>query len=152
MNPKTKLFFEIIKKLIFDRQGIEPSNFSLEKESLEYGAAICKVGNKNALFRIAKITPKKIGQFVTVWKRNAQGVTEPYSAKDSIDFLFVCVEKDNNFGIFIFPKSALLKHNIFSQNNVDGKRGFRLYPSWDKPTNKQALKTQQWQLIFFTRS
>lgn len=25
----------------------------------------------------------------------------------------------------------------------------RVYPSWDRPTNKQALKTQEWQLPYF---
>jgi hypothetical protein len=27
--------------------------------------------------------------------------------------------------------------------------GIRVYPIWDKPTSKQALKTQLWQLSYF---
>lgn len=25
----------------------------------------------------------------------------------------------------------------------------RVYPSWDRPTSKQAMETQQWQLPYF---
>lgn len=25
----------------------------------------------------------------------------------------------------------------------------RVYPSWDRPTSKQAMKTQEWQLPYF---
>jgi hypothetical protein len=35
------------------------------------------------------------------------------------------------------------------QNRKAGKRGFRVYPIWDKPDNKQAEKTQKWQVKHF---
>ena len=31
----------------------------------------------------------------------------------------------------------------------EGKRGFRVYPNWVKPENKQAEKTQNWQQDYF---
>ncbi|EMM78684.1 MepB domain protein [Leptospira santarosai str. 2000030832] len=47
--------------------------------------------------------------------------------------------------VLIFPKQVLFEKGIVSGR----KRGFRVYPSWDKPTNKQALQTQKWQLAYF---
>ena len=39
--------------------------------------------------------------------------------------------------------------SILSKPGKEGKRGFRVYPDWDKVENKQAEKTQKWQLEFF---
>jgi hypothetical protein len=60
----------------------------------------------------------------------------------------VVVRKDDNLGQFIFPKSVLNKHNIVSMNNQGGKRTIRVYPPWDVTINKQAKKTQKWQLEY----
>ena len=38
---------------------------------------------------------------------------------------------------------------IISTSKKEGKRGFRVYPPWDTATNKQAVKTQQWQLDYY---
>lgn len=57
--------------------------------------------------------------------------------------------KGNNLGQFIFPKAVLQEHDIISVNNHGGKRAIRVYPSWDVAVNKQAKKTQEWQLEYF---
>ncbi|MEC0126550.1 MepB family protein [Paenibacillus pabuli] len=49
-------------------------------------------------------------------------------------------------GHFVFPKHVLLQRDIISDQGKGGKRAIRVYPPWDKPTSKQALNTQQWQL------
>jgi len=49
----------------------------------------------------------------------------------------------------VFPKSELINKGIITTNKKDGKRGFRVYPKWNKTTNKQAEKTQKWQLNYF---
>lgn len=56
---------------------------------------------------------------------------------------------DGCFGQFIFPKEILIKHNILKSSSTKGKMGMRVYPSWDNPTSKQAIKTQSWQLPYF---
>jgi TonB-dependent SusC/RagA subfamily outer membrane receptor len=56
---------------------------------------------------------------------------------------------DNNFGQFIFPKSVLADKGIITRKGKEGKRGIRVYPPWDKTTNKQAEKTQTWQTKYF---
>jgi hypothetical protein len=45
----------------------------LERESLEYAACSFKLNSMSVKFRVAKITPTKIGQFVTLWKRVSKG-------------------------------------------------------------------------------
>ena len=45
-------------------------------ESTEYNACSYTVNGQKIIERTAKITPKKIGQFVTCWKRNIDGITE----------------------------------------------------------------------------
>ena len=57
-------------------------------------------------------------------------------------------KSDSEIGQFVFPKEVLLKHNIISSKQKEGKRGFRVYPPWDTPTSKQAQKTQNWQLQY----
>lgn len=102
------------------------------------------------IHRTANITPKKIGQFVSIWKRNQEGITVPYEISDDFDFMIISTKKDNKAGQFIFPKAALLEQGIISTENKEGKRGIRVYPPWDTPENKQAIKTQAWQVVYWT--
>ncbi len=66
-----------------------------------------------------------------------------------MDFFVISTRDNDYFGQFVFPKSVLLEKNIFSTNGKGGKRGIRVYPSWDKTMNQQAQKTQKWQLKYF---
>jgi len=125
------------------------SNYQQEIESTEYHACSYQIEGIKIIERTAKITPKKIGQFVTCWKRNANGITEPYKHSDELDFFFIKVKNEEKSGVFKFPKEVLTKYGILSTEKKDGKRGFRVYPSWDKPTSKQAIKTQHWQINYF---
>jgi hypothetical protein len=52
-------------------------------------------------------------------------------------------------GQFVFPKLVLLKQGILAGDKTPGKRGFRVYPPWDKTGNRQAQNTQAWQLEYF---
>ena len=46
-------------------------------------------------------------------------------------------------------KLLLLSKKIVSYDNVEGKRGFRVYPEWVRAENHQARNTQKWQLDYF---
>jgi len=140
-----------VKKLVYNVFDLIFTDPVLEEESSEYGACTFKVNNLSIKQRTAKITPKKVGQFVTLWKRNNQGITEPHDLSDSIDLYIINVRLGNQFGQFVFPKEELLKRGILSDSDGKGKRGFRVYPSWDEPTSKQAIKTQIWQLEYFLK-
>lgn len=137
------------KKLSYDICNLQCSQPEPEAESTDYSAYRFMINGKSICYRIAKTTPTKNGQFVTLWKRNACGIIEPFGFSDAIDFVIVSVRKESNFGQFIFPKSVLLNRAIFSSPDKEGKRATRVYPPWDITTNKQALKTQQWQLDYF---
>jgi hypothetical protein len=101
------------------------------------------------IFRKAKITSKKIGQFVSVWRRNELGVTQPHELTDDFEFYIIKCQSNNKIGQFVFPKIELAKRGIVTTSEKEGKRGFRVYPPWDKAISQQAIKTQAWQLNYF---
>jgi len=86
---------------------------------------------------------------VTFWKRSNNGPIEPFSETDQIDFFVINVCVNNKWGQFVFPKSVLIKKGIISAGKKEGKRGFRVYSVWDIVANKQAERTQKWQLDYF---
>ena len=140
---------KIVKELVYDKCGFDLTDLKQNLESKEYGACSFVLNGKTMQQRISKITPTKTGQFVTIWKRNENGITEPFDNSDDFDFVIITARNDNNFGQFIFPKSVLADNGIITKNGKEGKRGIRVYPPWDIVTNKQAMKTQNWQTKYF---
>ena len=61
----------------------------------------------------------------------------------------IIAKTENHFGQFVFPKSVLSEQGILTTDLKEGKRAFRIYPPWEKPQSKQALKTQKWQSGYF---
>jgi hypothetical protein len=116
----------------------------------EYGACRFGLGDQTIVFRIAKTTPKKIGQFTTLWKRPTQSRDiAPLDTTDNVAFVVVCVSDGVSHGQFVFCQKILFEKNIMSQDTKKGKCAFRLYPPWTHPTSRRALKTQQWQSPYF---
>lgn len=140
---------KIAKELVYDKCGFNLTDPKLNSESSEYGACSFGLNGMTIQHRASKITPTKTGQFVTIWKRNKEGITEPFNISDDIDFIIITSRSGNNFGQFIFPKSVLADKEIITRNGKEGKRGIRVYPPWDNPTSKQAEKTQSWQIKYF---
>jgi len=137
------------KKLVYDLCNFESSQPIKEEQNSEYGAYIFKLNDISIRFRVAKITPTKVGQFVTLWERIGEGAIQPYDVSDSVDLFVINTCKGNNLGQFVFPKSILCERDILSNEGIGGKRAMRVYPPWDKPTSRQAIKTQEWQLQYF---
>jgi hypothetical protein len=138
-----------VKELVYDQANLSFTNLNWNTESREYGACSFELDNKKIQHRVSKITPTKIGQFVTIWKRNQDGITQPFDDSDEIDFIIITSRSGDKLGQFIFPKKILADREIISQNGKSGKRGIRVYPPWDVPKSKQAEKTQSWQINFF---
>jgi len=138
-----------VKTKIYDKLSLNIFNVNNELEGTEYDACQFELNGMKMISRSSKITPKKVGQFVTFWKRNQNGETEPYSANDLFDFYIINAKFGDRFGQFVFPKSELMNKGFITTDKKDGKRGFRVYPVWDKTLNKQAEKTQEWQLNYF---
>ncbi len=138
-----------IQKLVYEPAGLVFKNLVKDTESQDYAACTFALDKKIIKFRVAKITPTKIGQFVTFYKRSSSGPIEPYDLSDQFDLLVVSVRDGEKFGQFVFPKNVLYEKDILSKDGVGGKRAMRVYPPWDIVDNLQAKKTQAWQLKYF---
>lgn len=137
------------QKSVYDPMGLTCSKLMPEAESREYGACTFEINNKTIKFRVAKITPTKIGQFVTFWKRIGDGPIMPYDIADPVDLFIVSVRSGQKLGQFIFPKNILCQKGFVSKVGIGGKRAMRVYPPWDITNSPQAKKTQAWQLMYF---
>ena len=150
---KKSMFKRVLDYL--DKTYYKPNKLILEfqeeeKQNEKYGGGKFKLSGKTIRLRVSKITPSKQGQFVSFWEKNNENVNQAYHYKDSPDLLVIHCFKDNDKrGQFVFPKEALLKFGILQSNSSKGKMGMRVYPIWNLPTNKQALKTQAWQAKYF---
>lgn len=136
-------------KIVFDKLELKIKEIQIEKESQDYSAARFELNNLKVIFRESKITPTKIGQFVTLWKRIEKQPIQPISVQDNFDFVIINSKTATNFGQFVFPKSFLEQKGYLQSQSKKGKLGFRVYPSWDKTLNKQSQQTQKWQLNYF---
>jgi hypothetical protein len=121
----------------------------ISAEGGTYHACTFAVANARVVYRKAKMTPTKSGQFVTVWKRDSSKLTVPYHENDPFDCFVITVVQEQKIGQFIFPKAILTVKGIISSNGKSGKRGIRVYAPWDVVTSKQALSTQKWQANYF---
>lgn len=154
MNQQSKLI-DLIEMSYANIGFSKWSNFQRDTESQDYEACHFVLNDKLIVFRKAKITPTKIGQFVTIWKRpSVDAEIMPFDSSDELDFMIIHCEDMSLDGVlrcgqFIFPKDVLVKHTVMSQNGLGGKRGFRVYPNWVTPIAKQAIKTQNWQSKYF---
>ncbi|MDO6430076.1 MepB family protein [Flavitalea sp. BT771] len=151
MTPENALHndLRIVKELVYDKCGFRLTNLQLNAESVAYGACSFKLDGQTIEHRVSKITPAKTGQFVTIWRRNMEGITAPFDIFDDIDLVVITSRTGDNIGQFVFPTSVLAEKGIISQNGKDGKRGIRVYPPWDTVTNRQAEKTKSWQAEYF---
>lgn len=138
-----------LENLIFIPNNIMVKDFTLDKESLDYGASTAKLNSIPVAFRVAKITSTKIGYFVTLWKRGLDRKIKPYNIECETKLFIIIVRDGINFGHFIFSKETLLNYGLISDNTSKGKLAIRLYPSWCITESKQAKKTQEWQLQYF---
>jgi len=146
---KLPLILQTASNLVYHPLGYQINNLQIESESREYVACAFELNRLKIKHRLAKITPTKTGQFVTIWKRNEAGITTPFNDQDEFDLLIISANSVDRSGQFIFPKVILVQNKIITKNGIEGKRGIRVYPPWDTVTNKQAEKTQQWQAPYF---
>lgn len=145
MHAELNKVVELITKAV----NLQMTNLENDKECAEYFGFNFKLGHLNCKFRKAKITPKKVGQFVTLWRRNGENKTEPFHENDSFNFYIIATYQKESCGFFIFPKTLLVDKHILTNQKKEGKRGFRVYPQWTITTNKQAQTTQKWQIDYF---
>ncbi|THA86424.1 MepB family protein [Streptomyces sp. A0592] len=139
------------KELAYDPGGFTCSAPVPEAESADYGACGFTLDGLSVRFRVARTTPTKAGQFVTVWKRSAGGPIQPFDAADPVDLFVISTREGDRFGQFVFPREVLRERNVVSTNGAGGKRALRVYPPWVTTTSRQARGTQAWQVEHFLR-
>ncbi|WP_342219511.1 MepB family protein [Rickettsiella endosymbiont of Miltochrista miniata] len=137
------------KDLVYSPLHFHYSIPQVEADNAEYGAYFFTLQGRRIKFRVAKITPTKIGQFVTVWKRVGKQPIQPYDVLDPFDLLVISTRRGELFGQFVMPKSVLVQQGILSKAGQGGKRALRVYPPWDQACSRQAQTTQHWQLRYF---
>lgn len=141
--------FKYIVDVLSETLQLQVSDILTEKEAQEYDGCNFKLGDSKIKYRKAKVTPKKAGQFVTLWKRTNDGKTAPFHVNDDFDFYIIAINSECNFGFFIFPKDILGENQILTNKIKEGKRGFRVYTVWDAAQSQQAKKTKSWQTLYF---
>ncbi|MGW7379135.1 MepB family protein [Streptomyces sp. NPDC054794] len=139
----------VAKEWVYDPCGLACSQPVPEPEGAEYAAHAFTVGGLAVRFRVAKTTPTKVGQFVTVWQRSTEGPIRPFDTDDGVDVFVISSRDDDGFGQFLFPRDVLCERGIMSRNGSGGKRGFRVYPPWVTTSSRQARTTQTWQTAYF---
>ncbi len=147
---------EFYKTLTFVNEKMyEPTKLKIkcieeEKQNYKYGAGRFELSGRTVRFRVAHTTPTKIGQFVAMWEKDKANKNQAFPEKEAPDLLVITTLKnEREWGQFVFPKEVLLKQQILKTDQIKGRMGIRVYPSWDNPTSIQAKQTQKWQLAYF---
>ncbi|MCX4782845.1 MepB family protein [Streptomyces sp. NBC_01264] len=139
------------KELVYDPCGFACSRPVPEAEGAEYAAHAFTLDGLAVQFRVARTTPTRTGQFVTVWKRSPDGPIQPFDVADAVD-LFVVSSRGRGhgeFGQFVLPKDVLRRYGVLSVNGSGGKRAFRVHPPWVSTASRSAAAAQAWQLDHF---
>ena len=87
-----------VRELVYNKCGYASTYPVMEPESAAYGACIFSLNGLSVRFRVAKITPTKTGQFVTIWKRHSNGPIQPFDISDAVDLFIISTHKGNHFG------------------------------------------------------
>lgn len=145
-------FNDIIQNLnniVYKPNDLIITNLKEERQNSEYAGALFHLNNKTIRFRVSKITPNKIGQFVSFWEKNENMQNQAFSYDAAPDLLVITCINDHKLGQFIFTKEILLEEKILKIQSQKGKMAMRVYPIWDNPVSNQAKKSKMWQLQYF---
>jgi len=123
-----------------------------EVESVDYGACRLEIDDRSIAFRVAKTTPTKVGQFVTIWTRaDPESEIAPFDTTDSIRSIVIAAFDKDHRGLFIFNRQELVRRGIMSIEGRGGKRAIRVYAPWVQVGSKQAVQTKRWQVGSFVQ-
>lgn len=134
---------------LWEKWGVPWADLEPEPESAEYCGNTLSLGGRPAIFRVAKTTPTKAGQFVTLWQRSRQGPIRPFDTHDGVALFLVEAGSGAGLGQFVFPLSVLTSRGVMSADGKGGKRAMRVYPPDVVVGSDQARRTQKWQGEWF---
>lgn len=128
---------------------LEYAQIQPEPESSDYAAHTLLLEGRPTVFRQAKTTPTKVGQFVTLWQRSAEGPIRPFDTYDGVELFVIQAGSGAGLGQFVFPLAILARHGVVSLDGKGGKRAMRVYTPDVQVSSAQALRTQTWQCEYF---
>lgn len=129
--------------------ALEYKQIQPEPESADYVAHSLHLNGRSAVFRQAKTTPTKVGQFVTLWRRSVKGPIRPFDTDEGVELFVVQAGLAAGLGQFVFPLSVLAHRGVVSIDGRGGKRAIRVYPPDVETSSPQARRTQIWQCEYF---
>jgi hypothetical protein len=100
--------------VFFAPHHLELSKYTEDAESKAYEGCSFIVGQKTVIYRKAKQTPKKVGQFVTFWKREGTAPIAPFHIDDLFDYYIIYASNETETGVFVFTKDRLRDKAIVS--------------------------------------
>ena len=138
-----------LQALVWNPAGLACADVQAERESADYCAHSLTIAGRRSVFRSAKTTPTKAGQFLTLWQRSADGPIRPFDTNDGVALFLVQAGFGAGLGLFVFPASAMVRHGVVSVDGTGGKRAMRVYPPDVEVGSAQARRTQKWQGDYF---
>ncbi|MFD2829695.1 MepB family protein [Corticicoccus populi] len=139
----------LTKQLLKNMNELELTDLALENQNRPYEGASFWVNNIHFRSRMAKLTPKKPGYFVTLWEKGSDGKNQPFKYEECPDKIIISIIDGNLNGQFIFNKDILLEKGVLRSEDTEGKMAVRVYPSWISDLNPSASKTKEWQNEYF---
>lgn len=134
---------------LWQSAGVACADAVAEPEGADYAAHTLTLNGIPSVFRTAKTTPTKAGQFVTLWRRSAEGPIRPFDTHDGVALFVVQAGTGAGLGQFVFPLDELVRRGVVSVSGVGGKRAMRVYTPDVATTSAQARRTQEWQCRHF---
>ena len=111
-----------VNEILYEPNHLTIKNILEETQNSDHGAGIFQLNSKSVRFRVAKITPTKIGQFVAFWEKDEANKNQAFSYDNATDLLVINTFGRNGiYGQFVFPKEVLLKQNILKTSKTKGK-------------------------------
>lgn len=100
---------------MYEPLGLMCEKLIIEAEGQKYGACEFEIKSRRIKFRVAKITPTKMGQFVTFWKRIGNSPIMPYDILDPLDVLVVSVRTSENCFFYFSCRCAAEKRLVIKR-------------------------------------
>ena len=73
-----------VNKMIYEPSGLAVNLIKEEKQNAKYGAGIFQLSSKTVRFRVANITPNKVGYFVAFWEKDENNKNQPFTYEQAM--------------------------------------------------------------------
>ncbi|TKH12676.1 mep operon protein MepB, partial [Bacillus wiedmannii] len=84
-----------LNNLVYKPNNLMITNLIEEKQNAEYVGCLFHLNKKTIRFRVSKITPNKIGQFVSFWEKDTNMQNQAFSYHAAPDLLVITCINDN---------------------------------------------------------